>query len=430
MKKYLFLAGFAAISTMAMAQGKTLSPYSQYALGKMADRSVGAAKGMNGVGVAFREGNQINTLNPASYSAVDSLTFLFDAGMALQNTNLSEGGVSKNVKTANFEYAVAMFRVAKHLGMSFGILPYSNIGYNYSYSTGVVPNFIQRPQTNATMTQSHEYTGSGGLQEVYIGAGYEPVKGLSVGMNVSYMWGTIAHSVVNNFSDNTVNRSGFIYGGQASAIKFDFGAQYNVKVSKNDALTVGLTFTPKKRLDADPECLIISGDSIKEMSATDYAIPTTWGMGLAYKHRNLWRVGLDYELQKWSSVPVVSFASEGRKNELRQLTSYSNRHSIKVGGEYCKNEYSRNFADRLRYRMGMGYSSPYYYVGNNKGPRDISITASVGIPIVNEFNTRSIVNVGLSWVNTRAKNMITENTLMLNIGVTFNELWFAKWKFD
>ena len=31
-------------------------------------------------------------MNPASYSAVDSLSFIFDAGLSLQLTNFDEGG--------------------------------------------------------------------------------------------------------------------------------------------------------------------------------------------------------------------------------------------------------------------------------------------------------------------------------------------------
>ncbi len=35
---------------------------------------------MGGVGYAMNSGRQINVMNPASYAAIDSLTFLFDLG--------------------------------------------------------------------------------------------------------------------------------------------------------------------------------------------------------------------------------------------------------------------------------------------------------------------------------------------------------------
>ena len=105
-------------------QSSTNSPYSQYGFGTIADQTSGFNRGMNGVGIGFREHNQVNFINPASYSAIDSLTFIFDAGVSGQITNFNEGGRKKNAKNANFEYAVAGFRMARHLGMSFGILPF------------------------------------------------------------------------------------------------------------------------------------------------------------------------------------------------------------------------------------------------------------------------------------------------------------------
>lgn len=58
------------------AQSGTNSPYSQYGLGVLSDQTSGFNRGMNGVGLGFHEHNQINYLNPASYSAIDSLSFI------------------------------------------------------------------------------------------------------------------------------------------------------------------------------------------------------------------------------------------------------------------------------------------------------------------------------------------------------------------
>ena len=116
----------------AMAQSGTNSPYSQFGLGMLSDQSTGFNRGMNGVGVAFHEHNQVNSLNPASYSALDSLSFIFDVGLSGQISKFKENGVSKNAKNADFEYVVAGFRAFKHFGVSFGLLPFTNVGYSYS----------------------------------------------------------------------------------------------------------------------------------------------------------------------------------------------------------------------------------------------------------------------------------------------------------
>ena len=128
MKKILAAVLFTALATPSFAQSGTNSPYSQYGLGLLSDQTSGFNRGMNGLGLGFREHNQVNYINPASYSSIDSLSFIFDVGISGQVTNFDEGGVKKNANNSNFEYAVAGFRAARHLGVSFGIIPFTNVG--------------------------------------------------------------------------------------------------------------------------------------------------------------------------------------------------------------------------------------------------------------------------------------------------------------
>ncbi|MBQ7422092.1 MAG: hypothetical protein IJV27_08125, partial [Prevotella sp.] len=126
MKKIAIVALFVPLVATSFAQSGTNSPYSQYGLGVLSEQSTGFNRGMNGLAYGFHEHNQVNYQNPASYSAIDSLSFIFDAGISLQLTNFNENGRKLNAKNADFEYAVAAFRAAKHLGVSFGIVPYTN----------------------------------------------------------------------------------------------------------------------------------------------------------------------------------------------------------------------------------------------------------------------------------------------------------------
>ena len=187
--KKLFINGillFASALTVS-AQSGTNSPYSQYGLGILSEQSQGFNRGMNGLGLGFRYGNQVNTLNPASYSAADSLTMIFDVGLSGQITNFKEGNTKVNAKNADFEYAVAMFRAMPSLGISFGIVPFTNVGYSYS-RTDVASSSLYSIET---------HSGNGGLREVYVGAGWEPVKGFSVGVNAGYLWGNTERSITN-----------------------------------------------------------------------------------------------------------------------------------------------------------------------------------------------------------------------------------------
>ena len=144
MKKLFLAALMMSLALAVNAQSGMNSPYSQWGLGLLSDQTSGFNAGMNGVGLGFHEHNQVNYINPASYSSVDSLTFLFDAGISGQISNFNENGVKKNAKNANLDYVVAAFRAFRHMGVSFGILPFSNVGYNYSVSGWVNEEKIGR----------------------------------------------------------------------------------------------------------------------------------------------------------------------------------------------------------------------------------------------------------------------------------------------
>ena len=144
----------AAISVNMWAQSGTNSPYSQYGLGYLSEQTSGFNRGMNGLAYGFRMANQVNYLNPASYSSVDSLTFVFDAGVSLQLTNFEENGKKVNARNADFEYAVATFRAARHLGVSFGILPYTNVGYSFSNTQFIDTVFNSELQTSHNLRRN------------------------------------------------------------------------------------------------------------------------------------------------------------------------------------------------------------------------------------------------------------------------------------
>lgn len=441
MKKLLYIIIIALTLPVGMvAQSGTNSPYSQYGYGKISDQSTGLSRGMNGVGLAFRERNLVNYMNPASYSGVDSLTFVFDVAMSLQSTNFRENGKSKNANNGDFEYAVASFRVMRHLGMSFGILPYTNIGYNYNMaSRNVADEHTANGATNylGGTTYSAAYSGSGGLHQIYLGAGWEPVRNVSVGMNVSYIFGNMTNSVVTSFSDTYVKSLSGISTTDVRSLKFDFGASYTHEIDAKRSVTVGLTYSPGKKLGADTEFRIIAtntqsavNDTTLYVARNAIELPTQFGLGLSYKYGSKWLLGMDYTLQKWASVDCVPYVNEATNVVYDYTDSYSNRHKINFGGQYCKNTMGFSFLDRLRYRFGVGYTSSFLKINGHDGPSEFSLSAGIGIPIMNQWNNRSILNVGVQWQHASAKNLITENTFLFNIGITFNENWFSKWKFQ
>ncbi len=430
-KKALCATLLASVCIMpATAQSGTNSPYSQYGLGLLNEQSSGFNRGMNGLGLGFREHNQVNYINPASYSALDSLTFIFDAGLSGQITNFSENGHKKNAKNADFEYAVAGFRAFKHVGVSFGIVPFTNVGYNYSISDYV--------KGDRSTIYTNTYEGSGGIHQVYFGIGWEFLKGFSVGTNVSYLWGDIDRSVINSYSDGYINTLSKYYAATISSYKLDFGLQYSFDIDRKNAFTIGLTYGLGHKLGADPSCMVISNNTTTGVAdTTAYSInngleiPMMLGAGLAWNHNNKLKLGADFTYQKWGSTkhPVYEVVNDVPSYKLSD-NYYTDRYKVTFGGEFCNNETSRNFLDRIRVRAGVSYATPYYKINGQDGPSEISVSAGFGIPIINAYNNRSMLNISGQWVHSAAKGLLTENTFRINIGFTFNERWFMKWKVD
>lgn len=427
----LVAALMAATPLTATAQSGTNSPYSQYGLGLISDQTSGFNRGMNGLGLGSREHDQINFLNPASYSSIDSLTFIFDVGASGQLTNFKEGNTKVNARNADFEYAVAGFRAFKHVGVSFGIIPFTTVGYNYASAEYLNEDYSEYYTTT--------YNGnSGGLHQIYLGVGWEPFKNFSIGVNASYLWGEYERSISNEYSDDWVNTLTKYYSAEVTSYKLDFGAQYTLHLNKKNNVTIGVTYSPGHKLGADPECLVYSTNSSTGVSdTTSYSIkngleiPDMFGIGLFWIHNKKLKLGIDYTLQKWGSTMAPEYEVENEVPSYRLTDQfYDDRHKWTVGGEYCKNEYSRKFMDRIRYRAGASYATSYYKINGLDGPKEISVSAGFGIPIINNYNNRSVLNISAQWVHQSGTDMITENTFRLNIGITFNERWFSKWKVE
>ena len=142
------------VTGTAIAQNNTNSPYTRYGYGDLSDQSFGNSKAMGGIAFGLRDGAQINPLNPASYTAIDSLTFIFEGGVSLQNMNISGSGVKLNAKNSSFDYLAMQFRLHPRIAMSIGLLPFSNVGYTVSDTQAATD-----PTTGNTADYARSYTG-------------------------------------------------------------------------------------------------------------------------------------------------------------------------------------------------------------------------------------------------------------------------------
>ena len=425
MKRELFcglLAGTMLLPAKAQVSS-TLSPYSQFGLGVLADQSQGFNRGMGGVGIGLRNGKYVNMQNPASYSSVDSLTMIFDAGVMGQITNLKEGGKKVNAKTGNFDYVVAGFRLLPKVGVSFGVVPYSNIGYNYKRTEAV--------GNSQSMTSTEVHEGSGGLSQLFLGAGWQFAKGFSVGANLSYFWGRYDKTVVTTPSDSYVNTMTRNYSTSVSSYKIDLGLQWQTDLNKNDVLTLGLTAGIGHKLGAGADLQVINANSMTGTTTTTtitvpdaFALPTTVGFGGTVLHKRSLMAGLDYTYQRWSALDYPAFNAQAGTYTMTG-GYYQDRHKVTGGVDWQPNPMGRKLYQVMHYRFGVSYATPYYKIMGQDGPKEFSVSAGFAVPI-----SRSSLNISGQWVRSSSKSFLTEDSFRINIGLTFNERWFAKWKVD
>ena len=422
MTRYKVLISVCLVWMMAIeiaAQTSTNSPYTRYGFGQLSDQSFGNSQAMGGISYGLRNGLQVNASNPASYSAVDSLTFIFDAGMSLQNANFKEGNVKINAKNSSVDYIAMQFRLAKGLGFSAGFLPYSNVGYNMNKT-----NKVTTDEHGNTTAANQAYVGDGGLQQVYVGLGYQIFKGLSIGTNFSFLYGDITHTASTTFSNTNAYSSSRSHKIDVSDYKLDFGLQYTHKLKEKHVLNLGAIYSLGHELNSTGYEYVekYSGNTVITQSVDTiknaFALPHTFGLGATYVYDNKLTVGLDYTLQKWEDVKF--FNKDG---------AFQNRSKISVGAEYLPNPIGRSYFSNIRYRVGAYYSSPYAKIDGKDGNREYGVSFGFGLPL---FMSKSILNISGQYVKVapKLKGMLEENYLRINIGLTFNEQWFMKWKVD
>ena len=74
---------------------------------------------------------------------------------------------------------------------------------------------------------------------------------------------------------------------------------------------------------------------------------------------------------------------------------------------------------------------PYAKVDGKEGAREYGVSFGFGFPL-EMYQGRSILNISGQYVKVspKVKGMLEENYLRINLGLTFNDRWFMKWKVE
>lgn len=392
----------------AAAQNGTVTPYSRFGYGILGDNASSAQRSMGGVGYAMKSGRQVNAMNPASYASLDSLTFLFDMGVTLKFINSEEGNLHENTTNGGLDYLTMAFPISKRIGASFGLLPYSFTGYKFSDRI-----------TNAST--SHD--GSGSISQLYVGVGVNPFSTLNIGVDFAYVFGSLTNDVyATNINNSTSLFQRFM---RVRDYKLDFGAQYTLFPASDHSVTLGATFSPGKSFRGETYGIYYDATLDSKPDTIGYmklkgrnTMPATWGAGINYQWRDRLTAEIDFTYQPWKDAkyaPIEDF----------ETNEFDNRWKVAAGLEYCPAPRG-SWLKRIQYRLG-GYFNHDYIVVQGNNVREYGMTLGLGLP-VSGFKTR--INLGFEYKHRQAhpNPLIKENYFNITLGVTFNEMWFDKFK--
>lgn len=438
-KRFFSLSLLLVVALTAFSQQVgSNSPYGRYGYGLLSNQTFGASEAMGGISYGVRRSQQVNPGNPASYSKLDTLTFIFDFGLSAQYSDLSDDNNKQYFWNGNLDYVAIQFPIIKKIGASVGLIPFSKTGYNFgqSKSAGVVYNEIFR--------------GDGGLSQVYAGIAYEPIKYISIGANVNYLFGNYKYSSVSSPSGANIGEERKSY--SIRDFMYDFGAQFTLPIDKESSITLGAVYTPQmttksdvyiteKMYQGDPytnpglaPSEVLRDDTLSNKS---FQLPSTIGVGLTYSNTNL-LVGVDGTLQQWKGLDYPT-ELDGLNTDNR----FNNAYLLKAGAEYVIDPYSRNFFDRVRFRAGFSYGNSYMNTNINDpktgesigvdGYKEYGVNFGLGLPFRDYMTGRlSLINIGFSYTTQQPNvpNMIKQNMFKVSINMNINELWFNKRKFN
>lgn len=420
----------------AQAQNNTQSPYTLFGLGELQNQLFFNHESMGSIGRVIREENQFSLSNPASYSALKFAKFEYgsSADFVSQKTESSENQYS----TGHFNYLALGVPLSeeKNRGASFGLTPFSNVGYNMIYAT-----------QEDSMDVIYTFEGLGGLNQFYVGFGTELFKGFSVGANAKFVFGNIKQSKdkrydlskdIYSFRDvNDVQYNGFL---------FDLGVQYYGQTKGEIDYLLGATYqfagdlnTSNNRVvrtyNAAGNFFIDSILSTTDASGT-VSIPSKLGVGFSVGKRGSWLVGAEYEMADWSNFTSID-----------DQTNFQQSTKISVGGylqfadetdkQVLKGQRFNHFVKSIRYYYGARMTQGYMNV-NGESIDELGISFGLGLPVMREKTLAegripvvSRITVGAEYVTrgTTTNELIQEDFFRLKLGLSLTDKWFQQKKF-
>lgn len=401
-------------SLVTLAQESTSSPYSFYGIGDIKFKGAVENRSMGGVSV-FPDSTHVNLQNPASYSSL-KLTH-FTLGGTFNATGFKTSTADDKSQRTSIDYLAIGIPMGK-FGAVLGLMPYSAVGYKIQDTTAV--------------GDSRRYTGSGGVNKVFIGLSYTIDKNFSVGGDFAYNFGSITTTGLQfrpdvQYGARESNVSDF------TGVNLNLGLMYKGSFNKKLSAFGGLVFSPQSVLKSSNTrniATVIFSETQNEIavdlvdvpvSDTEIKLPSKLALSFGFGEVRKWLLGTEFTLQQSNSFT----------NRFADITkaTYENGKKISVGGYYIPkfNSFTSYF-ERITYRGGFRYENTGLII-NNESINDMAVTLGFGLPVGGRFSSINF-GVELGKRGTTAAGLVQENYGNFSLSLTLNDQWFIKRKID
>ncbi len=412
-KKYSLLAVLTFCYLIGFSQTSTFSPYSIFGLGDIEWNGTGKTRLIGGTGIALKSDGYLNVVNPASYSAIDSNTFILEASVLGTSSNYYYSDLDLRMNTTNFNSFALGFQATKWWASSFGLKPYSHTGYSIT---------TENDLEGTTSSYYTVFEGSGDITQLYWGNSFS-YKGLSLGANFSYVFGTIKKEEHIQLASLTDDEDIITRAMHVRNVFMDFGLQYTQSFEKWDH-TIGLIYHPKQYLVCDETDSYYSSsmDSTRieeKFGEANFWVPEKFGAGYSFynKEKHL-KLAVDYQFEKWSDIEYENITSN---------IKLTNLHRASIGFEIQPDPTDRsNYLKRINYMVGA------YYVNSNLRYKsnqvtDFGFTLGAGLPVGEK--TYIFVGGEVGHRGNLTGGLIQEDYYKFNLAFSLKDNWFTKSKY-
>ncbi len=409
-------------SLATFAQEGTSSPYSFYGIGDIKFKGTVESRSMGSLAV-FPDSIHLNIQNPAHFASLKLTTF--SIGGTYANTKSQTETQEAKARRTSLDYMAIAIPVGK-VGIGFGLIPYSSLGYKI----GKINHVVNGSDTIRSIYS--RYNGIGGVNKVFVGFGYQLTKKINFGADVQYNFGTIETSSLQYQTDlqygSRENNASDVRG-----VNFDFGLTYQTKLNSKYSFFSSLSYTPESKLTLGNsrnieviELLTSSAVTVIErqqipVEDTTIKLPSKLAFGAGFGQLKKWLVGGEVTLLQNS---VLS----NRFNDIIGST-YENSVRYSLGGFFIPNYNSyTDYYKRVVYRAGLRYENTGLVL-QNKSITDFAGNIGLGLPLGGTFSN---INIGLEIGKrgTKYYNLVEENYINLSVGLSLSDKWFVKRKFD